>query len=499
MYFGCVNQKKYTKESTMTVYHPVSLRLAEHSHSSEEDSNNFIKNPDVSLLILYFKRLKLEKILSRVSDLRKNIPTYSLPSVLLVALSTVLFRSGSKHAFHTEANSDEETREKIAKFCGCSNERLPTIKTVDDALNNLSIEEMNGVLMDLFEQIRLSKLFSQYRDQLLPKGMFPIAIDGETIHKYEAGCAHDCEKCPYCLKRQRGDTIWYHHIIVVASLVTPQGLKIPLYVYPIHAQSVEKQNLSDEKLKQECESKALLKILKALKERFPRLNICVLLDALYATGPSIQQLKDNNVAFAIVRKKGNMRTVGKDCDGLAQLPEHKEIIENIKAANGDKIHRQYQIFNDIPYQEHKLNIIRFKEKITNSKGKHKSCYKGEWIVSWRLKKNNCADSVRIGRLRWYEEDLFNTIETRGLNIRHDYSRTPNTQIIWVILTMLAMTITECFLHLRAMCKSRKKRSIINFMKDLFHQLRHLAKSFIFSAHCLVSPVQLRYSFGPSPP
>jgi len=377
------------------------------------DASHFLKiisgdRPEISYLLAYLRRLQFEKILGNVNDPRKGTLTYSLSSILSVAFFTMLFRCGSKNAFSTETKSKKSTEATIAEYGGCPNGRLPAPKTIDDIFDRLSIDEMNGVLMDLFEEIRLSKFFSNYDKHLIPNNMYCVAIDGEVIHKYEAGGAPNCENGPYCLKRQRGDTIGYYHVNVVTSLVTPCGLNISLYVYPIHAKAMD-TDLSDSKLKQECESQALPKILDALRTRFPRLNICILLDALDATGPSIQILKDHHVAFVIVRKKGNMPTVGASCDGLTKLPEYKEIVENIKNEKGDTIERHYQLFNDIYYQNYKLNLLRFEEKILNEFGKEKSLYKGEWIVSWRLKKNTCASSAKIARLRWDEEDLFNTV------------------------------------------------------------------------------------------
>ena len=64
-------------------------------------------------------------------------------------------------------------------------------------------------------------------------------------------------------------------------------------------------NVSDDALKQECESRALPRILDRLKGRFPRLGMCILLDALYANGPTMSILKQNGFDFAIVRKKSN--------------------------------------------------------------------------------------------------------------------------------------------------------------------------------------------------
>jgi hypothetical protein len=485
----------------VTRYHPLPSNVADSSHSSEAvfDEPNEIptEDPEISVLMGYIKRLKVTELFEEMRDPRKGNLDYSLSSILSVALSVVLFRRESKNAFYSEVKKVKQSEVKFADFCGCENERIPAPKTVDDVLKKLEVDEANEILMAVFEKIRLSKLFSKNKKAFLPNNMYCVAIDGEVIHRYNDGCDHDCENCPYCLKRQRGETIWYHHIIAVASLVTPQGLKFPLFVYPIHAKAVD-QSQSDDKLKQECESKALPKILRALRTRFPRLNICILLDALYATAPSIQVCKDHNVEFSIVRKSGNMRTVGEDCDGLAKLSEHKEFIEKTEDASGNTVERKYKLFNNVSYRGHNLNLVRFEEVITKKSGKEVSRYKGEWITSWRLHKKNCGESVGIGRLRWDEEDLFNTVENRGLNMRHDYSRNPNAQIVWTILIMLSISITECFTNLCLVSKSLKGRAIVSVMKDLFFQLKYMSHSLIFGARCLLQSVQFRFALGSSP-
>ncbi len=138
--------------------------------------------------------------------------------------------------------------------------------------------------------------------------------DGEKIHTYAPVSDHDCQSCSYCLKRTRGDSTWYCHMIVVASLVCPGGFKLPLYVHPVRARSVQgKETSSDDTHKQECELSAFKAIIPTLRERFPRLKMCALLDSLYANGPILR--KDHHSQW---KREG--RLLGMDC-GMEDNPK----------------------------------------------------------------------------------------------------------------------------------------------------------------------------------
>jgi hypothetical protein len=225
-------------------------------------------------------------------------------------------------------------------------------------------------LMSIFETLRKNKFFSSH-SWLIPKGLFHLAIDAETIHKYTPESAHHCEQCPYCLKREREGTVWYAHIQVVASIVCPNGLHIPLCVYPIHAKSLKKESsASDDQFKQECELAAFPVILQKIRDRFPKLPFCVLADSLYANGLAMDILKNLSMEFMIVKKEGSMKTVGRDCDGLALIPDHKANNTRTETTlEGDrKIKRYWSFFNEIEYGDHKINILRFDEWLTNKAG-----------------------------------------------------------------------------------------------------------------------------------
>jgi len=415
--------------------------------------------------------------------------------LLNVALATVLFRTESKHAFHQESRSSEIAEAAIAKFVGINDCELPSTKTVDDVLCRLDYQEVNDVLMNLFDNLRKSKLFTSHPG-LIPRGMYHLALDAETVHKYTNDSDHNCAQCPHCLKRQRGDDIWYLHMHVTASIVCPGGIRIPLYVYPVHATSLNiKENDSQETFKQECELSSLPIILKAIRKRFPKLYFCVLLDSLYANGPSMKILEMNNMEWGIVRKNGSMKTVGQDCDGLAKLEGHTKTnyLEENMVISGKKTKRVYEFFNEVGYQDQKLNILRFNEWTFDQNGQEEFHVYCEWIVSWKLTKKNVVQTAAQGRLRWLEEDLFNTLKNRGFKIKHDYSRNPSAQLIWFILINIAFLISELFSRLRRVVPIKKMRSLKDFMKSLFHELRCVGQR-VLEIAMLRNRGQFRYIF-----
>ena len=368
---------------------------------------------------------------------------------------------GSKHAFHQESRSTEEAEAAIAKFVGISSEKLPVTRTIDDVLKRLDCEEMNVVLMQVFEVLRKDKLFASH-PELIPGRAYHLAIDAECTHKYTPNSSHNPATCPFCLKRQRGEEVLFLHMHVVASIVCPGSLRIPIYVYPIHAKSLDcKETDSQEKFKQECELAAFPVVLGKIRERFPKLNFCILVDSLYANAPAIKILQKHHMEFMIVRKNGSMSTVGKDCDGLMQLQEHKaacQTEENL-TTGGKKIKRSYCFFNKLDYQDLKINLLRFEERVFDEDGNEISYVYWEWIVSFRITKSNVFLTASRGRMRWLEEDLFNTLKNRGFNIRHDYSRDSTAQVVWTILIMLAFVITEFFELLKSIIPIKKNRTV----------------------------------------
>jgi hypothetical protein len=296
------------------------------------------------------------------------------------------------------------------------------------------------------------------------------------------------------LKRERGGVTWYNHIQLVVSLVFPGNIRLPLYVYPIHAKSLGyEKTVADDKFKQECELSAFPLVLKKIRERFPKLSLCVLLDSLYANGPVIKLLRELGMEFMIVRKAGSMKTVGEDCNGLEKVDNYKtnNQIEENSVEDGRQVKRLFRIFNEIGYHDLKINILRFDERVFDKDGVIIFYVHWEWIVSWKLTKKNAFSTAFRGRMRWLEEDLFNSVKNRGFNIKHDYSRNSVVQNIWSCLIMIAFFISELFALTKRVAPIKKTRSLKDFMHSIFHDLTKLCEA-VFQAPVLKMTVQFRY-------
>ena len=54
--------------------------------------------------------------------------------------------------------------------------------------------------------------------------------------------------------------------------------------------------------------------------------------------------------------------------------------------------------------------MRFDEWVFDKNGVQLSYTHWEWIVSWKITKKNAPYTACRGRMRWLEEDLFNTLK-----------------------------------------------------------------------------------------
>lgn len=150
-------------------------------------------------------------------------------------------------------------------------------------------------------------------------------------------------------------------------------------------------------------------------------------------------------------------------------------------------------FNDIDYQDIKINIIRFQEKRINQKLNTIETTSWEWISKERITKKNVAKLSARARLRWEEEDQFNTAECRGFNMRHDYSRNPAAQMVWVVFLNLAIGLEHLFIYTTTSVRLRNKMSIRDYMADLFHEIRFICKNKIDNMIYSLGDIQFRFS------
>ena len=466
-----------------------------HSSSISYTTNeqNFVEYPIRSLKFL-LRKLKIKELFnSHVHDPRSRVDNYDLSSLLMHGLITHLFRSPSKNKFHLHLLRSNASR-AVARFNGIEKTNSPCTRTLDDVLIDLNPDDFHPILPSIFRFLCRQKVFLLH-PEFIPQGEYGIAIDAQVTHTYYEHSQHPCKNCPYCLKRTRGDKVWYLHFDLVASFIAPNGLQIPLFFHRIRARP-ELGQLGDNEWKQECERTAFPLLLRKLRHEFPRLNLCIHLDALYATDPNFSLLEELGIGYSIVKKTKVLKTVGEECKGLKLLSSSVKIDKEITRF---KIHQTIHFFNDIVYRDHNLHVIQLDENAEKKPSKRFAKIQSkqthwEWIVHQMLSKENVSESATKSRIRWWQEDLFNDLQCRGFAICHDFNRTPNAQSIRIYLILIAYAISSILVH-SAFGRAVLARgyTIAFMMEQMLTDLIYLADS-IWDCH---QPFQLR--FGKDPP
>jgi hypothetical protein len=261
-----------------------------------------------------------------------------------------------------------------------------------------------------------------------------VVIDGTGSLNFKE------QHCEHCLtkKLKNGETLYYHPLLE-AKLVTANG-----FAFSLMTEFIE--NSDPEATKQDCELKAFYRLSDRLKARFPRLAICLLLDGLFAGGPTFERCQKNGWQYFIVLTDDDLASVQQEFEALYRLaPEnHKEIEFGQKKA----IKQSYRWVNQISYvdsqrQEHQLSVLECVEEKTDSQGET-STTKFKWLTSFEVTVRIADVLANDGaRLRWkIENEGFNSQKNGGFKLEHAYSQDETAGKIFYLLMQIAHLIFQ---------------------------------------------------------
>lgn len=505
-------QEQLITEQTTTILNQLTTTASE--------KNEDIKLELITMLQQFCERKGIHKqVEETIPDCRnQDLIVYSKQSLMMSAMMIFLFKMASGNRFDEKShdNDSKYSRANVAKFIDAPEDRVPVIKTIEKFLINLEMDSVNNLMIVFFKDLQKSKFFKQHPD-IMPGDFFLLAADCVHTHTYDHlhHVGEDKKNdCDYCLKRvynkeTKNEKVSWQHQMLVFSFIFLGGLKIPVYRHCIRAkQVINLESASDAVHKQECELVALKTSLPIIREAFPRMDIVLLLDGLYANRPVIRFIKEQRCGYIIVRKDGCLKTLATDCDGQSKLENHKKNCTRTfrGMVNGWKIERKYEWFNSasldtstkkkidteqVEENHLKTNVLRFLE--TRTCGDETKSYKCEWLFSQTLSAKNCQTAAYHARLRWEEEDLFNSLKNRGYNLKHDFSRNPRSCFNWQGIALFAFSVFELFRFSEAV-KQKGNWTQITLAETLQAQLLQRPTQELFSEEHLKVKIQFRYNF-----
>lgn len=450
---------------------------------------------DDELLAVFFKTMrhfypKFAKWLGQVKDPRNpKMITYSLQLLLLEGLFLFVFKLGARRDINFKL-ATREFQENIITWLAClgfrreKTDRLSHGDTVNYLLSKLDTKYLAGLPTTMVQRLIRMRALSRYR---LFEKYYLIAIDGTWERKFK------WEHCPQCLRMKKGisrdgQPIYvYYHAVLEAKLVTEDGL-----AFSIATEFIENIETDDsksfEQQKQDCELKAFYRLEKKVKQLFPQLNICLLLDGLYVGKPVFDICRRNNWKYIITFKEGSMPATYQEFETLkGLLPENQLHYEK------EKTLQDYRWVNEIDYQSHKLNVLECEE---SRLGKN---YRFVWLTDFVLTENKVEILAnKGGRCRWkIENEGFNMQKNGGYGLEHTYSFDNTASKNFYFLLQIAHIINQ-LMEKGSLLKEKLLKtfgSIKNFSLALLNAFT--SKVFNFDPALLNCRIQIRFAFNSS--
>lgn len=354
---------------------------------------------------------------------------YPLSGVLFIATFLFICRLGSRRAVQAKLRGNRAGIAKFAAWFGVEN--IPHGDTLNYSCRRVKVEQVQEVVCRCMEKLIRQKVLLPYR--LL--GMYYlVVIDGTGVITYSQ------RHCAHCLKKvlHNGETLYYHPVLE-AKLVTRNG-----FAFSLMTEFIENQELRANK--QDCELRAFYRLAERIKKRFPRLPICLLLDGLYAGGPTFEVCERNFWKYLIVLREDDLPNVHRSyAAAVPHLPHnHKQIC----LGQHGQIVQEYAWAEDLAYTDgynhsHSLHLIECTETRPEARGQINPLHY-KWLTNFSLTFGNvdCLAN-QGGRLRWkIENEGFNVQKNLGFNLEHPYSQDPNASKVFYLLMQLACILSQ---------------------------------------------------------
>lgn len=268
-------------------------------------------------------------------DERGKKKEFSLTDCLMSAVAMFGLKYPSLLQFDKSVHEEGTIRDNLKSLYRVEN--APCDTYMRERLDLIDPKDIRPAFSKLFNQLQRDKVLEEYA--YLEEG-YIISIDGTGyFQSREIHCKNCCEK-----HYKKGRTSYYHQMLA-ASLVSPQKREvIPLCPEPIIKEDGKKKN--------DCELRAVKRLLTLLRKDHPYLKVVTVEDTLYGTVPHIKDLLSLNMHFIISVKPKRHKNL---FDWLCG-----QELNHVEFEKEGKIHR-FHFFNGAPFGDLQVNFLEYFE------------------------------------------------------------------------------------------------------------------------------------------
>ena len=309
---------------------------------------------------------------------------------------------------------------------------MPDWQTANNYFERLDPGELEKIRHKMIFRLLRCRQFDRYKFS----GCWKLIIDGTGIACFrERHCEHDLVMT---LKDQETgkETSFYYHKILEAKIILA-----PNVVVSIGTEFIE--NEDENVTKQDCETNAAKRLLRRLKDEYPRLPVCVLADSLYATMPFMGLCSGLGWNYILNLKDGSQKNIADDFRLLAETEGYRWTVAGLcKPENGTGAFRNGM--EEISGKEQVCNVFEYRHDVT-VKGKKKEL-RFVWVTNMSITMGNLESFIKTGRERWkIENEGFNNQKNGIYRIEHLCSRDPNAMKVHYLITQISDMIMQLYL------------------------------------------------------
>ena len=329
-------------------------------------------------------------------------------------LSLFLCKLSSRRQLDYQLNTDgPEVLNNLNRLAGTAVPTRPVNQTLEYFLELIGSAPIAHLRQQMVQRLIRMKVLDAARLQ----GRFVVLVDGTGYLVF--GSKH----CDHCLTRRHGETTLYLHQVLEAKLLGPAHT-----VLSIASEFIDNRDAagtpagaSTERIKQDCELKALRRLAAGLRGEFPQLRICLGGDGLLACGEGFQIAKDYRFDYIYTFKPGRLPALWQEFQGLLRLCPEDQVVRTTP----EGVRQVYRWVTDLRYTDSAGRAWTFAAIACTETDPAGTKTEWAWVTSLDVSHETVVDvATRGGRERWREENEgFNTQKTSGLNLEHAYSHT----------------------------------------------------------------------------
>ena len=373
--------------------------------------------PDFSPLGMHVARV-LKHFFPQLNDWFDEVPEPRNPRLLVYhrrhliwqGLVMFLLHLASRHQWSLERFSAGLTR-NLTRLAQTAEDTLAHSDTLVRYLVRVPAAAFAELIARLLHRLIRMRTLDGFRVQ----GHLLVAVDGTEI--WSGSRPH----CPFCLRRRVGkDGLQYYHATLEAKLVTDRGLALSMATeFVQNDEQRATEELSEEQRKQDCERKAFPRLAHQLARGYPQTAICLLLDALHATQPTIGRCEKHGWKFIVTFKEGSAPACWAEAVALAKLQASHHPPRKVRRPDGTRA--AFTWATDVPFGPYRLGVIWCHEVLPDGTERTFA-----WLTNFVVDAEHVVELADGGgRLRWkIENEGFREQKHGGFALEHVYCRYP---------------------------------------------------------------------------